>query len=43
MTSSDIEFLQRSLETLLKKLRYSILGVVDGFDHPGNYLLHDPL
>lgn len=38
MTSSDIEFLQRSLEALLKKLRYNILGVVDGFDHPDQIL-----
>ncbi|KAL7046205.1 hypothetical protein ACKWTF_002509 [Chironomus riparius] len=38
MTSSDIEFLQRSLEALLKKLRYNILGIVDGFDHPDQIL-----
>lgn len=38
MTSNDVEALQRSLESLLKKLRYNVLGIADGFDHPDQVL-----
>lgn len=38
MTAQDLESLQRTLETLLKKLRYNILGIVDGFDHADRIL-----
>ena len=38
MTSNDIEILQRTLESLLKKLRFNVLGIVDGFDHPDEVL-----
>lgn len=34
MTSTDVEALQRSLEATLKKLRPTILGIVEGFDIP---------
>lgn len=38
MTSDDCESLQRSLEASLKKLRFNILGIVEGFDIPDRIL-----
>lgn len=38
MTTIDVEALQKSLESALKRLRYTILGIVDGFDIPDKVL-----
>lgn len=38
MSSNHVESLQRSLEACLKKLRFSILGIVEGFDIPDEVL-----
>lgn len=38
LSSKHVEYLQRSLEKCLKKLRPSILGIVEGFDIPDEVL-----
>lgn len=38
MTSKDVESLQNTLEGLLKKLRFNMLGIVEGFDIPDQIL-----
>lgn len=38
MSSNHVDYLQRTLEICLKKLRPEILGIVEGFDIPDEVL-----